>query len=124
MPTPTDAERTRARFKTGDDDTSLPNDIIDLLFEEAEEEYPGKTRKVIIQAVNVLRRENLLMQACKNVTYRQNEATENLSDIAKGMAADLEKERAKLDEMVKDEDGPIGYVGAIRKVPTRRREEP
>lgn len=122
MPAQTN-EATLVRFKTGDDASSLSTEIIDMLFDEAEAKYGSYSRNVIKQAVIVERYRNLVASSRQDVTYKQNETSENISDISKGYAQDLDREEAKLASMISSEGTPA-YIVATRRIPSKNRDMP
>ena len=113
------SEAALLRRKSGDSVTSLPDEDLDMLFEQAETDYVDYSRKVIFQAVLVERKRELLAVARKAVTYQLNETRENLSDIAKGLAEDLEKEEAKLAELISLEKPVALRTAVMKRIPTR-----
>lgn len=118
MPT-TDTEQSLLWRKTGDTIASLPVDAIDLLFADAEEEYAAYSRRVQLQAVVVNRIDELWLSAAREVTYKQNETSESLSDIAKQLKAKLDREQTKLDDMVAAEKPVALRTAVMKKIPTR-----
>lgn len=119
----TETEMTLLRFKTKRDEEDLPDSIINMLFDEAEVRYAGKSRQVIQLAVRVEVLRSLVAEYRVDVSYKQNETSENLSDIAKGYAQDLAKAESDLEDLLKDTQLAVG-MGATRKVPKRNRETP
>jgi hypothetical protein len=115
----TDTEKQILRRKTGDSLTSFPDEDVDLLFADAEDEYSAYTRKVQLQAVVVRRIDELWTAAMRQVTYQQNETRENLSDIAKNLKAKLDDERKKLDEMIENSKPVALRTAVMKKIPTR-----
>jgi hypothetical protein len=118
----TEAERVRRR--TSDNTTTFPDEDVDLLFDQAEEDYAGYSRKVFFQAVVVTRLSELVVSASKAVTYQLNETRENLSDIAKILKDLLEDEQKKLDELLDLEKGVALRTAVMKPVPTRRKTYP
>lgn len=117
-------EATLVRFATGDDSSSLTSDVIDMLFDKAESDYAGYSRKVFTQAVIVMRLKNLVAQARKETNYKLNERSENLSDIAKGLFQDYEDAKAELEQLISEEKPVALRLGVPKKVPSRTRSFP
>jgi hypothetical protein len=117
-------EATLIRRKTGDTSASFSDADIDLLFDEAESSYSGYSRSVIFQAVVVARLEELWTAALVQVTYKQNEASENLSDIAKALEKRFRQASAKLDNLIASEKAPAVGFASIRYFPTRDKDVP
>jgi hypothetical protein len=112
------------RRKTNDSSTSFPDEDVDLLFASAEDEYGTYSRSVQLQAVVVMRIDELWTASMTQVTYQQNETRENLSDIAKNLEKKLELAKAKLDELISKGSSPAVIIAAARRVPNRNRELP
>jgi hypothetical protein len=110
--------------KTSDSETSLPAEDADLLFDEAESNYSGYSRSVILQAVVVARLTELWTEAAKHVTYQTNELRESLSDIAKALEKRLDKAEAKMEELLNLEKGVALRTAVMKPVPTRRKTYP
>jgi hypothetical protein len=77
----TELERERLRKDIGADENSLTNTDADEIFTEAGEEYAAAGQ--IKAATRVIAIKRLMANAAKLTTYRQNESTENLSDVFK-----------------------------------------
>lgn len=75
----TDSERTRLRADIGANEYSLPDEEADDIFTEAGETYTGTAALNAYARVIALRR--LLASSAKLTTYKQNQTTENLSDV-------------------------------------------
>lgn len=112
------------RLETTDTEDSLPGDAIDPMFDKAEVDYDGYSREVIVQAVVVMRLRQLWLVASREVTYKQNETSENLSDMAKNLKPIFDDAKKKLDELVAKEKAPAVAFGKLRKIPKPRREYP
>ena len=117
MPT-TLTEQKLLRRKTGDTQTSFPDEDVDLLFADIADEYSAYSRRVQLQAVVVARVGELYTASIREVTYQQNETRENLSDIAKALEKKLAREQAKLDDMMLGETYPPVSIGKMKRVPT------
>lgn len=109
-------ERQMLRYKTGHNDQSLPDATLDMLWAQAEADYAGQSQRVMRQAVVVELYRNLLAEARKHVNYRMNQQQENLSDIAKGLQADLTRESQLLAQLLVGEKRP-----ALRTVKLSRK---
>jgi hypothetical protein len=114
-----DNEATLVRYKTTDNETSFPDDVVNLLFDEAEVTYAGYSRTVIVQAVVISRLEAIWTESTKHVTYQANELRENLSDTAKNLKDRIEAAKAKLDELIGREKGIALRTAVPKRVPTR-----
>ena len=112
------------RFKTGRDESNLTNEIIDILFDEAEVTYASYSRKVVKQAVVVEVYRNLVASNREDVTYKQNETSENMSDISKGYAQDLAQAEEKLTQLIEGEKPVALRTAVMKKVPSRNRSFP
>jgi hypothetical protein len=112
------------RRRTSDTEDSLPDEIAEILIDEAEAEYPGYSRTLILQAAIVARLSELVVAASKAVTYQLNETRVNRSDTAKVLMEMLEKAQAKLDTLLKDEKPLAVGMGVIRRVPTQWKDTP
>lgn len=120
----TNDEITLILRRTGDTSASFGNESVQLLWSEAESKYAGYSRDVWKQAVIVARREELWMAAASLITYKQNEASENLSDMPKMLKQLYEDAKGKLDELISGEK-PIALRSAVMKcVPTRKKSYP
>lgn len=112
------------RRRTNDSLTSFPDEDVDLLFEDAESKYSAYSREAQLQTVVVTRIEELWTASITQVTYKQNETSENLSDIAKNLKAKLDMARKKLDEVIYSEQSPAVAIATLRKVPSYKKEYP
>lgn len=112
-------EAQRVRRRTSDTDTTFPTDDVNLLFDQAEEDYAAYSRRVIFQAVVIARLKELVIAASKSVTYQLNETRENLSDIAKILAEQLKEEEAALDELISLEKPVALRTAVMKRVPSR-----
>lgn len=120
----TNAEIRNLRFDLALDETALPDQIAKDQIERAEAKYTSHTREIQLQYAKVLILSALLIAARKRVTYQQNDQRENLSDIAKGLEADLQREQRRLDMLVADEEMPPVAWGRLSPVPSRKKEYP
>src|SRR5688572_13343921 len=115
----TDLEKKLLRRKTDDSLTSFPDEDVDLLFASAEETYSAYSREVQLQSVVVTRIDELWTAAMRDVTYKQNETSENLSDIAKNLKAKLDREQEKLDDLIAKSKPVALRTAVMKKIPTR-----
>lgn len=111
------------RFNTGRTESQLGQAILDMLYDKAETQYAAYSRDVVSQAVLVEVYRNLVATHRQDVNYKQNETSENLSDIAKGYAQDLEAAKAELNEMIESE-GVSAYIVSTRRIPSNRKDTP
>ena len=119
----TAAQKSRLRRDTGADATSLPDDTIDDLFDEAAELYTDTA--TIAAYTRVLVINGLLSSAAKAVTYRQNESTENQSDIFKHLKDLLKLWEDKTDDAIEAAStSGAARFGSVRRKPARVREYP
>lgn len=119
-----DNEAKLIRRKTGDVPASFGDTDINLLFDEAESSYSGYSRKVIFQAVIVARLEELWTASLSLVTNKQNEASENLSDIPKALEKRFKHAESKLSNMIDSEKTPAVAFVHIRRVPSSQKDVP
>jgi hypothetical protein len=75
----TELERERLRKDIGADENSLTNTDADEIFTEAGEEYTAAGQ--IKAAARVIAIQRLLASSAKMASYKQNQSSENLSDI-------------------------------------------
>lgn len=75
----TELERTRLRKDIGADENSLTNTDADEIFVEAGEIYTAAAQ--IKAATRVIAIQRLLASSAKLASYKQNQSSENLSDI-------------------------------------------
>jgi acyl-CoA reductase-like NAD-dependent aldehyde dehydrogenase len=107
------------RRATGDNETSFPNDDVDLLFDKAESDYSGYSRKVIFQAVLVYRLRELTTSAAKRADYKLNETEEKRSQTAKALMELFEDAKEDLEELLKLEKGVALRTAVMKKIPSR-----
>jgi hypothetical protein len=114
------------RRKTSDTATSLPDDDIELIFEEVEAKYSDylTNRPVILQAAIVSRLKELVVAASKSVTYQLNETRINRSDTAKVLQDSLDDAQKELDTLLADVKPIAVGMGNIRRVPTQWKDTP
>jgi hypothetical protein len=122
----TETERARLRRDTGTDDVSLDDTAADDIFTEAGEVYTDATSAGAYARVLVIN--GLIAQAAKVTTYKQNETTENRSDLFKHLQALLDLWQKRLDDAVADADvaslgGGVRF-GRVHRKPAKIREYP
>lgn len=119
----TQAQIDRLRRDTGTDETSLPDSDVQDVFDEAGESYTDAA--TIAAYTRVLTIQGLLSSSAKLATYRQNESTENLSDIFKHLK-DLLKvwEDKTTDAITAASTSGAARFGGVRRQPARVREYP
>ena len=120
----TDAQKARLRRDTGTNATSLPDDDIDDIFDEAAETYTDATTAAAYTRVLVL--QGILADSAKLVNYRQNESQENMSDVFKHVQALLNVWEEKTDEAATAAASSSGAArfGSVRRKPAKVREYP
>lgn len=123
MPATTD-EQSYFRRKLDGTETSMPDEYIDELFDEVEAVYSGYSRTVIVQAALISGMDDLIIKATKLTDYTQNQSSEKRSQVIAALERVRARYVAKLDELVKKEQGPAVRWGGMVKVPRRRREYP
>lgn len=119
----TAAQRTRLRFELGHDATSLPDADANAIWDWAVADYGSYDADVWMAAAVLIGRKNLLAQARKQVTYKAGQSSENLTDIAKGLAEDIARDEKKLEEAIQ-KNSPAAKIVATRKKPPVYRSNP
>ncbi len=125
MTTVTDTQRTRLLTNIGDnvDDPSLTEDEITDLFTQSEE--AGYTdARTIMAFVTVTAIEWLMAKASTDVSYTQNQTTEQASDRYKNLERLHGLWANKLETSSREASGGMLRWGAPRKKPTRVEEYP
>lgn len=112
------------RRKTADNESTLTDEAIELLFDEAESDYVGYDRKVVFQAVVIARLDELYTASIRKVTYKKGETTENLSDMAKAFANKLADAKKKLDDLIVSTSLPALRTAVMKPIPSRRKSYP
>lgn len=120
----TATQKTRFRLKMGDNDAS--NEVfgdteIDALFDWSAEDYTDS--KQIFYAACLLGMDVLLADAAKQVTYKQNMSSENLSDSFKHLKQLRAILASDLDEAVQSTLGAV-RLGVMRGKPLREKDIP
>lgn len=127
MAEPNTTELRRLRRKLDHSQTSLGDAEAEDLFAEAEERYPGYSRAVILAAAVWLGWQDLAAHAAKEVTIRENAASENLSDLFKHAQQQVKDSKQALDALVATDAAHTAVVvrfGGVRRKPTRKMELP
>lgn len=119
-----ETEYASIRFITGTTEATLPNEILDMLFNVASDTYAAYSRGIWIQAILVSWYQNRVATYRTDVTYKQNETSENLTDIAKGYALDLENAKKELEDLIAAEKTVALRTTTIKKIPSRIRSFP
>lgn len=122
--TATTTEKTRFRYEFDGDATTMPDAWVDVIFTEAEEEYEGYDRRVIVAAAYVIAVRQLYNRAAKKVDYQQNSAQEKLSQLAKAFDQMRKNYEARLAEVISATSGSSVRVLRGKVKPTRRQEYP
>jgi len=94
---------------------------IDALWDDAALLYDDT--RVIRQQVIVDALDGLLADSAKRVSYKQNESSENLSDVFKALEKLRDKHAAKLAVLLESQRGSAKIAG-LKKVPSRDKEWP
>jgi hypothetical protein len=118
-------ELTLIRFAIGDTAETVFTDAeLQLLWTDVAGDFSESTqRKIIRLQVVVDAIETLMVDAAKQVNYRANQASENLSDIYNHLKDLHARHQAKLAEAKAQEMSSV-RVGVMRKVPLRVKERP
>jgi hypothetical protein len=116
-----ETQRSELRLDTGTDDTSLIDDEIDAIYVTAENLYSDATAADAYARVVVFRR--LLAQAAARTTYKQNQSSENLSDLFDHYKAMLAVWESTLSSASGLAIGAV-LLGRTKRVPSRWKEHP
>lgn len=118
-----EAQRAALRADTGTDSTSLGDDEIDTIYTDSEVLYTATTSIDSYARVVVFRR--LMAQAAPRTSYKQNQSSENLSDLFthyQKMVAFWQDELATA-EVDAQALGAV-RISQMKRVPTRTKEWP
>lgn len=121
----TETQRTRLRADIGANEISLPATEADDIFLEAADSYTD-TAAIHAQA-RVIAIRRLLANSAKLTTYRQNQSSENASDVFKHLKELLELWQGRLDKI---EEGlaktgqSVVRFGRPRRIPRHIKEYP
>ncbi len=122
---PTDSQRARLRMMIGDSNPDLEafsDAELDALWDWAAETYSAAN--LIFVQTKIYAFDALLVDSAKRVNYKQNQSSEDLSDIFKALLKLKEKAENELAELVAGSVSPM-MLGTIRKVkPTRKKNIP
>lgn len=118
----TDAERDRLRADIGANETSLPDPDADAIFEEAGEKYSVAGQSSAYARVIAIRR--ILASSARLVSYRQNNSSENSSDVSKNLQALLKIWQDALEGEINTPTGGRVRIGGLRQKPKRIKEYP
>jgi len=118
----TETIRTRMRFALQLDAAVLTNDLIDLVYGQAEEEYT--TAAAITAQAHILIIEGLLFGSAKEVDYTQNQTQERASQRFDHLVKLYPIWKSKLDDALSEVySGGVRWAG-LNKKPTRREDYP
>ncbi len=118
----TATDRARLRRDVGADVTSLPDADADALFVEAAETYSDTTTATAY--TRVLAIQGLLASSAKLTSYRQNQSSEEASDVFEHLSRLLELwEEKTADGVMASGNGAMRF-GRTGKKPTRIKEYP
>lgn len=119
----TDAQlRDRLRRDVGANSTALSDADADALFEEAGETYSDAASAYAYARVLAL--QGILANSAKLTSYKQNESTENLSDIFKHLKELLKVWEDKTTDAVGAAGSGAARFGGVRRKPAPVREYP
>lgn len=120
----TQSQIDRLRRDTGSTEASLSDEDIQDIFDEAEEKYTDTATATAY--TRVLTIQSLLSGAAKMTSYKQNESSENLSDVFKNLQALLKVWEGKVSDAITDAAGSSGAArfGGLRRKPAKVREYP
>jgi acyl-CoA reductase-like NAD-dependent aldehyde dehydrogenase len=112
-------EAQRIRRKTADSEASFPGADVDLLFDQAEEDYADYSRKVIFQSVVVSRLKELGAAASKRADYKLNETEEKRNQTFKALMDLIEDAEKELEELIGKEKGVALRTAVMKRIPSR-----
>lgn len=118
----TDAERARLRRDVGANEDSLPDYDADDIFVEAAEVYSNATTAAAY--ARVLAIQGLLASSARLVSYRQNQSSEDASDVFEHLSRLLKLWQDETAEAQKLAGSGAMRFGRTGKKPTRIREYP
>lgn len=119
----TERQKTRFRLRLGGDDTSMPDDYIDGLFDDALILYPDGSDMLLFTAALLEGARDLQAAAMSEVDYTANTASEKLSQRYTNLSALVAKLEAELDGLVNPVGVAVGMAG-LRKIPPTLRRYP
>lgn len=120
----TELDYSRLRRDIGADETSLNDEDAEALFVESAERYTDTGTASAYTRVLAL--QGILASAAKLHSYKQNESTENLSDVFKHLMELLSIWEAKTADAITAGAGSSGAArfGGVRRKPAGIREYP
>lgn len=116
----------RLRRDVGGDETSLPDETVQDIFDEAEETYSDAASA--LAQTRILALQGLLASAAKMADYTANESSEKRSQVYSNLSKLLDLWQKRLDDAVADADvaslgGGVRF-GRVHRKPARVREYP
>lgn len=117
----TSTERKRLRSDIGATEASLPNTEADDIFEEAGEDYT--TTAEIKASTRVIAIQRLLASSARLTTYKQNQSSENASDVFKHLEKLLSYWQGELSKSEAVSQSVV-RAGRPRNIPRRIGEFP
>lgn len=120
----TELEYGRFRRSLSGSETSMPDEYIDTVFADAESDYDGSVRKVIVLAAILQGARELRAAAVRYTDYTQNQTKESLSQIFKHLDSLVTDFKQQLEEASAKDTLPSVMWGRGKNVPTRIREYP
>lgn len=120
----TELDYTRLRRDVGASEATLSDEDAEALFVEAAERYTDASTAAAYTRVLAL--QGLISSSARLTTYRQNESTENLSDVFKHLKDLLAIWEGKVNDAITDAAGSSGAArfGGLRRKPAKVREYP
>ena len=120
----TQSQIDRLHRDTGTDDSSLEDAVIDAIFVEAAERYTDTATATAY--TRVLAIQGILASSARLTSYKQNESSENLSDVFKHLRDLLAIWEAKVEDAIAAAASSSGAArfGGIRRKPAKVREYP
>jgi hypothetical protein len=114
------------RLAVGDSAEAVFSDAeIQAVWADAGTVYDEAARKRIVrQQVVVDLLEALTVDSARRVTYKQNDSSENLSDVSKRLESLLKTQQAKLAALIEADLGAGVRMGTATRIPSRDKEYP
>lgn len=125
MPATTE-EKASLRRQLDADSSALSDAEIDLMWAEAEALYPAHVdnRPLIFAAVRLQGWRELMVQASKQVDYKQNQSEEKASQRLKNMEAIEARFKKSFDTLLADATLPPVKWGGISNIPNKWKDKP
>ena len=123
----TDLQRFLFRSGVGDKGGRKPtffDSEIDMFFAAALTVYPDGSDETLLCYAVIQGLETLAARAASQVTYKQNESSENLSDIAKAYEARISGWRVRLNKSLPDPTKASARWSPMKVSPNRRKDVP